>query len=154
MNRSPLKVTTTMIRAGAVALEQCRALGHQDDATAHVVFAAMLAKSDWSPALRKRPHEVRLANSQRPPMLHTRSHYKGLWAGPYQWYDFDEDSRWHFLRCPSPVKWIRLTDQQWNDSDLLQNIERGHHYVKPLTAHNAVERVRRRTDYFKPQYPK
>ena len=53
-NRSPLRITLAMLRAGEAALELARQAEHAPRATCHVIFTAMLAESDWSPALRKR----------------------------------------------------------------------------------------------------
>ena len=55
MNRSPLKITLAMLQAGEEALDLARQASHTPRATAHTVFAAMLAASAWSPIARKRP---------------------------------------------------------------------------------------------------
>ena len=54
MNRK-IAVTKAMTEAGADTLQQCRAVGHDDRATAHMVFTAMAAESAWMSPVRQRP---------------------------------------------------------------------------------------------------
>jgi hypothetical protein len=133
-----------MLDAGANTLEQCRELGHDARTTAHVVFTAMLAKSDWSPALRTRK---RRKPPSRPEMRYSRDHYRNLVVGPFIWYDFDGRMNYHYFRQDNPERWVRMAEDAWKDPDVLLNIARGHHYVSSRVARNAVVRVRRHTDH-------
>ena len=143
-NRSRLKVTTRMLDAGVAALDLCREVGgHTPRTVCQAVFTAMLAESEWSPTIRKRPNvEPRLHCPCDPPG--PIASYRGKMAGGYLWQAFNrQDGRHYLLNAASfPHRWIRLTDKQWCADSLLDDIQRGFYYVNPRTA---VQYLKRKT---------
>lgn len=76
MNRSPLNITVPMLNAGALALDQARTAGHDDRATCHIVFAAMISESAWQPGARVRPSKPQFLKGRKlPSRLLTRADF-------------------------------------------------------------------------------
>lgn len=134
-NRSPLKVSTEMLRAGANALEDSRNLGHDARTTAHLVFLAMLAESQWSPAVRKRPQQAdRALHSPAEPI----AHYRGKLLGAFEWRGFNTQDGRHYFS--DGRRWIRITDEEWNAANLNKGISRSWYDVPASTAMGYLKR--------------
>lgn len=133
INRKQLTITVAMLEAGERAMALCRDTGGHTPRTAcHAIFQAMLAVSEWSPAIRIRPGDRR--NVARA-AAHPLEWYPGKTLGPYHWHAFHAASGLHFLKTIDfPEKWIRLSDFQWEKADVLTGLERGWFYVPGHTA--------------------
>ena len=141
-NRSRLKVTTKMLDAGLDALQLCREVdGHTPRTICQAVFTAMLAESEWSPAIRKRPAAKLRSRSLQEP-ARSPEHYRGQRIGVYEWYGFNREDGRHYLRDSSafPHRWIRVTDKQWQSETLQRDIDRGYYYVNSGTAFQYMKR--------------
>jgi hypothetical protein len=135
MNRKQLTITVAMLDAGAAAMELCRKTGGHTPRTAcHTIFQAMLAVSEWSPAIRTRPAAKRREQS----LAHPLEWYRDRTIGPFAWYGYHSKSNYHYLRQADPEKWIRLKDDQWNNPYYEQGIEHGWYWVSTATARAAM----------------
>lgn len=133
INRKQLTITIAMLEAGERAMALCRDTGGHTPRTAcHAIFQAMLAVSEWSPAIRIRPGDRRKPSRAA---FHPLEWYHGKTLGLYHWHAFHAASGLHYLKTPDyPEKWIRLTDAQWEKEDVLFGLERGWFYVPGHTA--------------------
>lgn len=135
-NRKSLTITVAMLDAGERAMLLCRdAGGHTPRSACHAIFQAMLAVSEWSPAIRVRPGDKRTPDRAA---AHPLEWYAGKTLGPYVWEGFHAKSGLHYLRRIDPEKWIRLTDVQWERADALDNLQKALFYVSTQLARNTL----------------
>lgn len=141
VSRLQLKVSTRMLDAGVRALDTCREVGgHTARTVCQAVFSAMLAESEWSPAIRKRPEKFTPQRMHDP--AERIDYYRGQLLGSYEWQGFNRQDGLHYFRDTSsfPHKWIRLSDRQWDAKDLADCIRQGLYYVSSRTAMQYLKR--------------
>jgi hypothetical protein len=139
------RITPEMVKAGADAMEQCRAAGgHTPRSACQAIFTAMLNAADsvpgadirksfaWSPHDKRRTFEihngktVRGVITSRPPLERPLTAYRDLRIADYIWQGYHFQYRKHcFLLDGSDRDWIWLFEADWGAPNFQARLAEG-----------------------------